>query len=54
MKLRLRFLLTLFLVLVLLFVAQKVVFMLYNGSMAEGAPFLTCVAVLWHGHTDHH
>ncbi len=49
MKQRLRFLLTLFLLLLLLFVVQKVVFMLYNGSMAEGAPFLTCVAALWHG-----
>ena len=49
MKQRLRFLLTLFLLLILIFVAQKVVFMLYNASMAEGAPFLTCVAALWHG-----
>ena len=40
MKQRLRFLLTLFLLLLLLFVMQKVVFMLYNCSMAEGAPFL--------------
>lgn len=49
MKQRLRFLLTLFLLLLLLFVMQKVVFMLYNSSMAEGAPFLTCCAALWHG-----
>lgn len=49
MKQRLRFLFTLFLMLVLLFVAQKVVFLIYNGSMAEGAPFFTCVAALWHG-----
>lgn len=46
---RLRFLVSLFLTMLLLFVMQKVVFMLYNGSMAEGAPFLTCVASLWHG-----
>lgn len=46
---RLRFIVSLFLTLVLLFVVQKVVFMLYNGSMAEGAPFFTCVAALWHG-----
>ena len=49
MKQRLRFLFTFFLMLVLLFVAQKVVFLIYNGSMAEGAPFFTCVAALWHG-----
>ncbi len=47
--LRLRFLGSLFLMLVLLFVAQKVVFLIYNGSMAERAPFFTCVAALWHG-----
>lgn len=46
---RLRFLVSLFLTMLLLFVMQKVLFMLYNGSMAEGAPFLTCVASLWHG-----
>ena len=46
---RLRFLVSFFLTMLLLFVMQKVLFMLYNGSMAEGAPFLTCVASLWHG-----
>ena len=49
MKQRLRFLLTLFLLLLLLFVAQKVVFMLYNMGMADGAPFTSCMAALWHG-----
>ncbi len=49
MKQRLRFLLTLFLLLLLLFVAQKVVFMLYNMGMADGAPFTSCLAALWHG-----
>lgn len=46
---RFRFLLRLFAVLLILFVVQKVVFMLYNMGMADGAPFLSCLAVLWHG-----
>lgn len=49
MKQRLRFLLPLFLLLLLLFVVQKGVFMLYNMGMANGAPFLSCMASLWYG-----
>ena len=32
-----------------IFLVQKVFFMLYNATMAEGAPFLSCLAALWHG-----
>lgn len=39
----------LFVTLLLIFLTQKVVFMLYNMGMADGAPFLSCVASLWHG-----
>lgn len=46
---RLRVLLRLFLVLLLTFVLQKVLFMLYNMGMADGAPFLSCLSSLWHG-----
>lgn len=46
---RLRTLLRLFATLILLFVTQKVVFMLFNLSHADGAPFLSCMASLWHG-----
>lgn len=46
---RLRTLLRLFATLILLFVTQKVVFMLFNLSHADGAPFLSCAASLWHG-----
>lgn len=46
---RLKTFLRLFVTLILMFVTQKVVFMLYNISMADGAPFLSCVASLWHG-----
>ncbi len=46
---RLRTLLRLFAILILMFVTQKVVFMLFNLSHADGAPFLSCMASLWHG-----
>ena len=46
---RIRTLLRLFATLVLIFVTQKVLFMLYNMGMADGAPFLSCLAALWHG-----
>lgn len=39
----------LFVALLLTFVIQKVLFMLYNIGMADGAPFLSCLASLWHG-----
>lgn len=44
-----RTLLRLFATLILMFVTQKVVFMLFNLSHADGAPFLACAASLWHG-----
>ena len=46
---RLRFLGRLFIILLLVFVTQKVLFMFYNMGMVDGAPFLSCVASLWHG-----
>ena len=46
---RLAFLLRLYITLVLIFVTQKVVFMLVNIGMADGAPFTSCLAALWHG-----
>lgn len=46
---RLRTLGRLFITLILLFITQKILFMLYNISMANGAPFLSCMASLWHG-----
>ncbi len=46
---RLRFLFRLFAILLLIFVTQKVFFMLYNMGMAAGVPFLSCLASLWHG-----
>lgn len=46
---RLLFILRLFITLILIFVTQKVVFMLVNMGHANGAPFGSCVAVLWHG-----
>lgn len=46
---RLRTLLRIFLTLLLTFVLQKVLFMLYNMGMADGVPFLSCLASLWHG-----
>lgn len=42
-------LLRLYITLLLIFVTQKVVFMLVNMGMADGAPFWSCVAALWHG-----
>lgn len=46
---RLGTLVRLYITLVLVFVTQKVVFMLVNAGMAGGAPFGACVAALWHG-----
>lgn len=46
---RLAILLRLYITLVLIFLTQKVVFMLVNIGMADGAPFLSCLAALWHG-----
>lgn len=46
---RLRYLFRLFVVLLLVFVTQKILFMLYNMGMAAGAPFGSCVVSLWHG-----
>ena len=46
---RLYILLKLFLVLMLIFVLQKPVFMLYNSSVCEGLTFYDYLAVMWHG-----
>lgn len=46
---RLRYLLRYFLTWLLIFVTQKIVFMLVNMGLADGAPFGSCVAALWHG-----
>ena len=46
---RIKALLRLFVTFILMFVTQKVVFMIFNMSMADGAPFLSCMASLWHG-----
>ena len=51
--LRLRYLIGFFLMLLLIFVAQKAIFMLYNMGKADGAPFFSCLASLWYGlHLD--
>ncbi len=49
MKQRLLFLLRLFVTLLLIFMTQKVVFMLVNLGHADGATFGSCLVVLWHG-----
>ncbi len=49
MKQRLLFLLRLYITLILIFVTQKIVFMLINIAHAEGAPFSQCCLSLFHG-----
>lgn len=46
---RINFILRLFVTLILIFVTQKIIFMLINMGHAGGAPFWSCVASLWHG-----
>ena len=46
---RIKTLFRIFVTFILMFVTQKVVFMLYNIGMADGVPFLSCLASLWHG-----
>ncbi|MBP3763058.1 MAG: sulfatase-like hydrolase/transferase [Bacteroidales bacterium] len=46
---RIRFLFRYFVTWILIFVTQKIVFMLFNMGLADGAPFWSCVASLWHG-----
>lgn len=46
---RIKFILRLFITLILIFVTQKIIFMLVNIGHADGAPFWSCVASLWHG-----
>ncbi|MBQ1408330.1 MAG: sulfatase-like hydrolase/transferase [Bacteroidales bacterium] len=46
---RLKFIFRLFVTLILIFVIQKIIFMLVNMGHADGAPFGSCLAVLWHG-----
>ncbi len=42
-------LLRLYITLLLIFVTQKVVFMLCNMNLADGAPFGSCLSALWQG-----
>lgn len=49
MKSRLLYLLKLYITLLLVFIAQKVLFMLVDMGHADGTPLGSCVAVLWHG-----
>ena len=49
MKERLLFLAKLYAVLLAVFALQRVVFMAVNAGFADGAPFASCVASLWHG-----
>lgn len=49
MKRRIGLLFKLYLILLLIFVSQKVLFMLVNVGYADGAPLGQCVAVLWNG-----
>lgn len=46
---RLRAIGHLFVSFLLIFITQKVLFMLYNMGMAGGAPLGSCIASLWHG-----
>ena len=46
---RVLYLLRFYITLILIFVTQKVVFMVFNLSHADGAPFGECVKALWHG-----
>lgn len=46
---RIRYLIRYFITWLLIFVTQKVVFMLVNMGLADEAPFWSCIAVLWHG-----
>ena len=46
---RYRYLVRYFATWVLIFVTQKIIFMLFNMGMADGAPFWSCVDALWHG-----
>lgn len=39
----------LYLTLLLVFVTQKAIFMLFNMGLADGAPFDQCLLALWHG-----
>lgn len=46
---RFRYLFRYFITWLLIFITQKIVFMLFNMGLADGAPFWSCVASLWHG-----
>ena len=46
---RYRYLLRYFVTWLLIFITQKIVFMLFNMGLSDGAPFWSCVASLWHG-----
>ena len=49
MKKQILFLLRLFVTVVLIFVTQKIVFLVVCSSHNAGAPFGQCIAALWHG-----
>lgn len=49
MKERLVYLLRLYITLLLIFETQRLLFMLVNMGHAGGAPFLCCLAAMWHG-----
>lgn len=49
MKQRIGFIFRLFVTLILIFVVQKILFILVNMGHADGAPFWSCMASLWHG-----
>lgn len=49
MSQRIFYLVKLYLTLFLIFIPEKIIFMLVNMSHADGAPFGSCLAVLWHG-----
>ena len=46
---RIKYLLKLFVILLAIFVVQKIIFMLVNMGHVDGAPFSECLSVLWHG-----
>lgn len=46
---RIKYLFKLFVILLAIFVVQKIVFMLVNIGHVDGAPFSGCLSVLWHG-----
>ena len=46
---RIKALIRLYLYLLIVFISQKALFMLFNCGLANGAPFTECLLALWHG-----